>query len=238
MRIHDDRPGGAGGYPDDRSYGRHASGGAAGGPGSAHGYDYYDDAYSDAEATSLVASDRDYYYDDEAEPGLQPERSGWNAGADLGLLVLRWTLGGIFLAHGAQKLFGAFGGPGPEGFAGALTGMGFQQSALLALITGGTELGAGALLVLGLFTPLAAAGVLGVMASAIALNFGNGFFASEGGVEFEVVLAALALGLMFTGPGRVALDRGRVWVRRPLIFGTVSLVIAAAASAAVLLLLR
>lgn len=209
--------------------------GAAGTQGLG-GYDYYDDAgYSDTEATAMVRSRSDDYYE---ELDRESKRLAWNAGTDLGLLVLRLVLGGLFAAHGAQKLFGAFGGPGTDGFARALSGMGFQQSETLALVTGGTELGAGALLVLGLFTPLAAAGVLGVMVNAILLNFGKGFFAGEGGIEFEVVLAALAFGLMFTGPGRVALDNGRAWFRRPLLSGFIALLIAAGASAAVFLLLR
>ncbi|MCI2423328.1 DoxX family protein [Saccharopolyspora sp. K220] len=249
MRIHDDRPGGAGGYPDDRSYGAHAqqppAGTAAqGAPGArstqslgAQKYNYYDDddGYSDAEATSMVSQRNapSEYYD---ELGNTRKPFAWNAGTDIGLLILRLALGGIFLAHGAQKLFGALGGPGPDGFAEVLGDMGFQQNAMLALVTGGTELGAGALLVLGLFTPLAAAGVVGVMANAVFVKLGAGFFAASGGFELEATLGVLGLGLMFTGPGRVALDYGRVWFRRPLVFGFISLIIALAAAAAVLLL--
>ncbi|MGW3471963.1 DoxX family protein [Saccharopolyspora sp. NPDC000995] len=201
-------------------------------------YAYYDDddGYSDAEATSVVdrraAAPSDYY--DEIGDPRKP--FGWNAGTDLGLLILRLALGGIFLAHGAQKLFGVLDGPGPDGFAMALSKMGFERSAALALVTGGTELGAGALLVLGLFTPLAAAGVVGVMANAIFLKLGAGFFAATGGFELEATLGVLGLGLMFTGPGRVALDYGRVWFRRPLPFGFISLITAGAVSAAVLVL--
>ncbi|PKW19683.1 DoxX family protein [Saccharopolyspora spinosa] len=257
MRIHDDRPGGAGGYPDDRNYGAHAQqpGASAQGASSVKGaasvksaqstqsldaqkYAKYDDddGYSDAEATSVVdrraAAPSDYY--DEIGDPRKP--FGWNAGTDLGLLILRLALGGIFLAHGAQKLFGVLDGPEPDGFAIALSKMGFEQSAALALVTGGTELGAGALLVLGLFTPLAAAGIVGVMTNAIFLKLGAGFFAAAGGFELEAALGVLGLGLMFTGPGRVALDYGRVWFRRPLPFGFISLIIAVAASAAVLVL--
>nr|WP_255526617.1 DoxX family protein [Saccharopolyspora sp. HNM0983] len=148
---------------------------------------------------------------------------------------MRLALGGVFLLHGAQKMFGAFGGSGTQAFAQSLGQMGFRESAALALVTGGTELAAGALLVLGLFTPMAAAGVVGVMASAVFLNVGNGFFLPEG-VEFEAVLGALGLGLMFTGPGRVALDKGRVWFRRPLLFGFLALLIAGGAAATVLVL--
>lgn len=232
MRTHDDRPGDGGGYPDDRNVG-----GTSQGPAGFGGYDYYDDeaGYSDAETTALARSRSDDYYD---ELTRENKQFSWNAGADLGLLVLRLALGGVFIVHGAQKLFGAFGGPGTDGFARMLSEMGFQQSAVLALVTGGTELGAGALLVLGLFTPLAAAGLLGVMASAVVMNFGSGFFASAGGFEFEAVLAAMALGLMFTGPGRVALDNGRSWFRHPLASGFIALLIAVGSAATVLFLLR
>lgn len=242
MSTHDDRPGTPGGHPGERTGGASAPAGV-GAQGSAGaqgfgGYNYYDDETgysSDAESTSLVERRSNDYYD---ELGREGKRLVWNAGTDLGLLILRLSLGGLFIAHGAQKLFGVLGGPGPDGFAQALSKMGFQQSATLSLVTGGTELGGGALLVLGLFTPLAAAGILGVMANAIFLNFGSGFFAAQGGIEFEAVLAALALGLMFTGPGRVALDNGRSWFRHPLASGFIALVIAAGASAAVIFLLR
>ncbi len=198
-------------------------------------YNYYNDSgYSEVETAALQNRQSDEYYDELAR---QRAPYGWNAGADLGLLILRLMLGGVFLAHGAQKLFGAFGGPGPEGFEQALQKMGFQQSNVLALVTGGTELGAGALLVLGLFTPLAAAGVVGVMVNAVFLNLQSGFFAPSG-VEFPATLGAVALGLMFAGPGRVALDNGRSWFRRPVLSGFLCLLIAAGSSAGVLVFLH
>lgn len=200
------------------------------------GLDYYDDDYSDAYGNdSYEAFDEDFFDGPRADGR---KAFAWNGGTDLGLLILRVVLGGVFVAHGAQKLFGVLGGPGPEGFAQALQKMGFEQSAALSLVTGATELGGGALLILGLFTPLAAAGVLGVMANAVALRFDNGFFASQGGVEYEVVLGALALGLLFTGPGRAALDKGRSWFRHPVVSGFICLLVAAGASVTVLLVLR
>ena len=90
-------------------------------------------------------------------------RTRWNSGADLGLLILRLVLGGTFLAHGSQKLFGLFGGPGISGFAEGLAGYGYRAPEVLALVTGITETVGGALVVLGLVTPLAAAGLLGIM---------------------------------------------------------------------------
>lgn len=267
MSTHDDRSAGGGGLSDDRRRpgqpgrtqrvqpaGRAAepptqavpAGAGAAGGGARHasspsgpdgsGFDLYDDAYSDDYGDHGYDSLSEEFFDDEFGDGRK--RFAWNAGTDLGLLVLRLVLGGVFVAHGAQKLFGVLGGPGPEGFAQALQKMGFEQSAALSLVTGATELGGGALLIFGLFTPLAAAGLLGVMANAVALRVDNGFFASQGGVEYEIVLGALALGLLFTGPGRVALDKGRSWFRRPLISGFIGLVIAAGAAVSVLLVLR
>lgn len=158
-----------------------------------------------------------------------------HGGADFGLLILRLGLGGIFLLHGAQKLFGLPGGPAHQGLAQMLQQMGFQQSSVLALVAGGTEFGAGVLLVLGLFTPLGAAGVLGEMVIVVLLNSRHGLFASQGGFELEAMLGVAALALMFTGPGRIALDNNRVWYRHPLITGFVCLLIALGAAAAVLL---
>lgn len=194
-----------------------------------------DDAgYSADEPTSSIphrpGEGPDYY--DELARQRRPRQ--WTAGADLGLLILRLSLGALFLAHGSQKLFGVLGGPGSLGFARTLQGMGFQQASTLSLVTGTTELASGALLVLGLFTPLAAAGIVGLMANVVFLKLSHGFFATTGGPEFEAALGATALGLMFTGSGRVGLDNGRWWYRRPLVAGFISLVIAAGAAAGVL----
>lgn len=247
MRTHEERSGGAGGYPDDRKHsnapaatppgrpvasaGPKASQGAKA-PGSLS-YDFYDDeGYS--EPTSTLGRKGDEYDDDFTD---ERKPFGWTGGADLGLLIVRLALGGLFVAHGAQKLFGALGGPGPEVFAQSLQKMGYQQSAILSLVTGGTELGSGALLILGLFTPLAAAGILGVMSNAVLNLLPAGFFSPQG-FELPAILGAVALGVMFTGPGRVALDYGRAWFRRPITFGFISLIIAAGASASVLLLLH
>ncbi|MGH3980512.1 MAG: DoxX family protein [Pseudonocardiaceae bacterium] len=155
----------------------------------------------------------------------QRPRPGWNSGADLGLLVLRLVLGGTFIAHGCQKLFGLFGGPGVDGFARALRGFGYRQADVLSVVTGVTELTGGSLVVLGLFTPLGAAGLLGIMVNTIALKWGNGFFAGPGGFELDLALAAMAAALVLGGPGRVALDQGRAWSRHPVATGWTFLLI-------------
>lgn len=174
-------------------------------------------------------------------PTGAPSRAlAWNSGTDIGLLLLRLAIGGPFVAHGLQKVFGLLGGPGPAGFAKALEGYGFTQPLLLSWITGLTELVGGALIVLGLLTPLAAAGVLAVMINTLLLKLGTPFFPSATGPgwELNVVFTLAAAALVCTGPGRVALDRGRVWHRRPGSFGLVFLLVGIVSALAVYLLLR
>ncbi len=128
--------------------------------------------------------------------------------ANLGLLALRLVLGTVFLAHGAQKAFGAFGGPGLARTAGFLGTLGLRPARFWAPVAAWGELAAGALLVLGLLTPLAALLVAATMAVAIAKVHGaKGFFTQNGGYEYNLVLLVAALTLAVTGPGAFALDR-------------------------------
>jgi putative oxidoreductase len=170
-------------------------------------------------------------FDDENRGPLR-----WHGGADLGLLVLRIIVGGTFVGHGLQHLFGTFHGIGYDGFVKFLAGGGYQHANILAYVAGGTEIAGGGLLVLGLFTPLAAAGVLAVVANVIVLKWPLGFFTP--GYEPELVLAAASFALLFAGPGRVALDRPTPWFRRPVLNAWIFLIISAAVTVAVLLLLR
>ena len=127
---------------------------------------------------------------------------------ETGLLLIRIVLGVVFAAHGAQKLFGWFGGFGIAGTGGWLASMGFRPARLHATVSGLSEFGGGLLLAFGLLTPLGAAAVAGVMIVAIAtVHVPNGFFNSSGGYEFNLTLAVTALALAFTGPGRYSLDR-------------------------------
>jgi putative oxidoreductase len=166
--------------------------------------------------------------------------SKWHGGLDLGLLIIRVVLGGTMGAHGLQHLFGAFGGPGVGGFARVLGGFGFTgQTTLLSWITGVSEIAGGALVIVGLFTPLGAAALLGVAANVVYAKFHGGFFDGQGkGFEFELVLAALALSLLCTGAGRVSLDVNTPWRRRPWPFGLLGFLLAAAASVTVIVLFR
>src|SRR5207237_10755399 len=116
--------------------------------------------------------------------------------ADLGLLLLRLTLGAVFLGHGAQKAFGAFGGPGFEGAAGFIGSIGFRPARVWAAAAVGGELVAGLLFVLGLVTPLAGLLVLATMAVAIAKVHGpKGFFVQDGGVAYHLEMTIGGVGV-------------------------------------------
>src|ERR1700733_14059818 len=123
---------------------------------------------------------------------------------DIGFLLLRLALGLTVAAHGAQKLFGWFGGPGLDGTGGFFEKLGFVPGRRHALMAGLTEAGGGLLLALGLLTPLAAAVVFAVMVVAGAsAHSGKGFFLSGGGYEYTLILGASGLSVAFTGPGRL-----------------------------------
>ena len=166
----------------------------------------------------------------------------WNPSADLGLLLLRFAVGGVFFAHGVQHVFGLWGGVGMTGLRNTLTAFGFRNVNVLAWVTALTELVGGAAVVLGLFTPLAAAGLLALMINAVLLKAVNGFFIAgppgAASVELEVVLGLGAAALVLTGAGRVALENGRTWNRRPAPWGVLFLIIGVAAALAVYFLLR
>ena len=129
------------------------------------------------------------------------------AGIDIASLVLRVSVGGTLIAHGWNH---AFGGGKIEGTAGWFASMGLRPGRLHALAATGTELGAGVLLLLGLLTPLAAAGAVGTMAVAFVIaHLRNGFFIFRPGQGYEyvlmIIMVACALGAL--GGGAVSLDR-------------------------------
>lgn len=193
--------------------------------------------------TSIISGSGNSAFGDSDPAKTRPTRRAlvWNGGTDLGLLFLRFGIGAVFFGHGAQKVFGLWGGTGIDGFARALEANGFTQPVLLSWITGLTELIGGAFVVLGLLTPLAATGLLAVMINTVLVDMGSGFFVSQAtpnAVEYNVALGLAAAALVFTGPGRVALDNGRTWHRRPAPWGVLALIIGVAASLLVFLLLR
>ncbi|PRY17576.1 DoxX family protein [Kineococcus rhizosphaerae] len=138
------------------------------------------------------------------------------ANNDLGLLALRLGIGGTLIAHGAQKLFGAFGGGGIEGTAGAMHAMGFRPGKRNAVLAGASEAGGGALLALGLATPVGGAAAAAAMAAATFVHKPNGFFATSGGFEYPGVLGLASVALAVGGPGRLSLDEatGHVFNKR------------------------
>ena len=126
---------------------------------------------------------------------------------DTGLLILRLAVGLTLVGHGSQKLFGWFGGYGLEGTGAFLEHLGFRPGHRAALMAGLTEAGGGALLTLGLLTPLASTMVIAVMLVAIvSVHLSKGFFVSNGGYEYPFLLAVAALTLAITGPGQISLD--------------------------------
>ena len=125
---------------------------------------------------------------------------------EIGLLLLRLTAGLALAAHGAQKLFGWFGGPGLEVTGQLFETLGFLPGRRQALMAGLAETGGGLLLVLGLLTPIGAAVICSVMLVAMAVHIKQGFFAQNGGYEYTVVLGVAALSCAFTGPGSLSLE--------------------------------
>jgi putative oxidoreductase len=149
---------------------------------------------------------------------------------DIGLLTLRLTVGGLLAAHGAQKLFGWFSGPGLKGTAGWLESMGLKPGNIWAIGASAGEFGGGTLTALGFLHPLGSLGIIGAMIMATAkAHWGKPIWASKGGAELPVTNMATALALMFAGPGRFSLDR-LFGIRLPR-----ALVIAAALTEAALL---
>ena len=128
-----------------------------------------------------------------------------------GLLLLRVVAGGTIFAHGAQKLFGWFGGHGVRGTAGFLENLGYRPAVPLAVLAGLGETG-GLLFAAGFVTPLAALGMAIVMLNAIVVvHWSKGFFNGNGGLEFPLQLATIAVAVTAIGPGRFSLDRAIGW---------------------------
>ena len=128
--------------------------------------------------------------------------------SDAASLVLRTALGGLMAGHGAQKAFGAFDGPGPEGTAGFMEMLGLKPGKPWAQLAIASELGGGALTALGLLNPLGPLGVIGSMAMATATaHRGKPIWVTSGGAELPVVDMTIALALILSGPDKYSLDR-------------------------------
>ena len=124
----------------------------------------------------------------------------------VGKTATRVLVGGLFIGHGTQKLFGWFGG-NPEGTAQGFESMGLRPGKRHAMAAGAAEAGAGLLLMLGALTPLATAALSGVMLTAIRkVHLKNGPWSTNGGYEYNLVLLALLMGLADDGPGKLSVD--------------------------------
>jgi putative oxidoreductase len=126
---------------------------------------------------------------------------------DLSLLILQLGIGLTFAAHGAQKVFGWWGGPGLAGWEGAMTHMGFRPAKVFALASALTELVGGLLLAVGLLTPIAAA-VLVAQAVVIIghVHWQNGFFNAQSGIEFPLLLGIGAAAVGVAGGSAIGVD--------------------------------
>lgn len=126
---------------------------------------------------------------------------------DIAMLVLRVGVGSIFVAHGLQKAFGWWEGPGWEGWKGAMSYLGIRPAMFWAPISLAAELGGGLALIAGLLVPLAGAGLV---AQTIVLfkkvHWPNGFWASKGGIEFPLAFGVGAFAVQVLGPGSWSLD--------------------------------
>lgn len=126
----------------------------------------------------------------------------------IGALALRVPVGIIFAAHGAQKLFGWFGGYGLEGTGQFFGSVGLNPGYLMALLAGTAEFFGGLALVFGLLVrPAAGALSFAMLVAIFAVHWSKGFFVGSGGYEFALALFAASLALVFSGAGRLSADR-------------------------------
>ena len=158
--------------------------------------------------------------------------------ASLGLLILRLVVGGTLIGHGAQKLFGWWGGPGLAGWTESTRRMRLRPVRPWAWTAALSEFGGGLLFAVGLLSPLGSLAIAGAMVVAIALvHWSKGFWAGRGGYEFNLSLIAAVAAVALTGPGAYSAD-ALLGIRLPeplvLIVGTAGLI----ATVAVALLTR
>jgi putative oxidoreductase len=125
---------------------------------------------------------------------------------DAGLLLARVVFGSLLAAHGAQKLFGWFGGYGLDGTAGFFESIGFRPGRLFAGVAAVSEVAGGLFVALGLLHPFGAALVVAVMVVAASVHWSNGLFAASNGIEVPLLYGVVAAALTLTGPGSYSVD--------------------------------
>jgi putative oxidoreductase len=124
----------------------------------------------------------------------------------LGLLLVRVVVGVLFIGHGAQKLFGWFGGYGPKGTGGWMDSIGIKPGVFMAVLAGIMELVGGVLFSVGLFTPLAGILIALVMVGTFKVHGKNGLWATANGYEYTLVLLVVAVAIALIGAGDYSLD--------------------------------
>jgi len=125
-----------------------------------------------------------------------------------GLLILRLTIGSLLAGHGAQKLFGSFGGPGVEGTSGWLHGLGFRPAERWAVAAGAAEFGGGLFTALGFMSPLGPISAMSSMLTAATkVHADKPVWVTQGGAELPLTNIAALSAIMLAGPGNVSLDR-------------------------------
>ncbi len=191
-------------------------------------------AYGSPAAPSEVpVSDRDHFG--------ELDRRGTQ---DFGLLLLRVAVGALLISNGLQKMFGWWGGEGLSGFREYLTEVGFRHVDVLSYVGAGGLIAAGVLLILGLFTPIAAAGTLAYLVPAIlaqvvdARNDARLSAFLTDGHQNGLVLLCVVAAIVLIGPGRYGLDADRGWARRPFIGSIAALVLGVGAGVAIWVLLN
>jgi putative oxidoreductase len=139
-------------------------------------------------------------------------------------MIVRVVQGSLMAGHGAQKLFGSFGGPGLEGTSGFMEMLGMRPGRPWAYLAGVSEFGGGVLTALGLFKPLGPLGVIGAMSMATRkAHWDKPIWVTEGGAELPVLNIAISTALMIRESDRYSLDR-LLGIRLPAWVGLVGLV--------------
>jgi putative oxidoreductase len=147
----------------------------------------------------------------------------------LGLLILRIVVGLTMAAHGAQKLFGWWGGPGMGAWTQGVTKLRIRPAAAWAWLAALSELGGGLLFALGLLSPFGSLAIAATMLVAVAtVHWANGFWNGKRGYEFNLALLASVIAVALTGPGIYSLDKA-IGLSLPepvtLVVGTIAVIV-------------
>jgi len=138
----------------------------------------------------------------------------------IALFVLRFVVGALFIGHGTQKLFGWFGGHGPDGTGRFFEQVGYTPGRPMAYLGGVTEAGGGALVMMGFLTPLGCAAIVGMMVGTLPVHAPKGLWNTNGGYELPLVYATCAATIAYAGPGHASIDAAIGWSASGAAIGT------------------